>query len=310
LAPPDPAPEPSPERARRALEHAADRARGVEGGRPPDGVDRADLRALGPAEIRVHLDRLLLARHADLGLDSLLSSGVLEAILPEVRALVGLSDYEWRHKDVWRHTKQVVIQAVPRLPIRWSALLHDIGKPRTRRMAEGNVTFIGHPEVGARLFDKLARRERLFEAEPALREEIRFLVLHHQRAGQYEASWTDSAVRRFGRELAPYLDQLLLLSRADMTTRHRAKKRRNLYAIKELSDRIRRLAAEDARVPALPSGIGDELMRTFGLRPSRQVGEIKRALEELVEAGELPRQADFPVYVAWVGENRARFGIE
>lgn len=272
-------------------------------------MSRDDLRALGAAAVRAQLDRLLLGRHADLGLDSLLGSGVLEAVLPEVRALVGLSDYEWRHKDVWRHTKQVVIQAVPRLAIRWSALLHDIGKPRTRRMENGDITFIGHPEVGARMFDKIARREHLFDDEPGLRETVRFLILHHQRAGQYEASWTDSAVRRFGRELAPHLDELLLLSRADMTTKHRAKKRRNLFAIKELQDRIRRLAAEDARIPPLPSGVGDEIMRAFGLRPSRQVGEIKRALEELVEAGELPRQGEFAVYVDWIAAHPERFGI-
>jgi poly(A) polymerase len=305
--PPDPRPD--PERARVALEHAVERALGADPPRPPPTVTREDVRAFGPEGVRELIDRMLLARHADDGLESLLSSGVLGALLPEVRALVGLSDYEWRHKDVWRHTKQVVIQAVPRVALRWGALLHDIGKPRTRRIEDGRVTFIGHPELGARMFDKLARRERLFDRDPELRQTIRFLVLHHQRAGQYDAGWTDSAVRRFGRELAPYLDELLLLSRADMTTKHRAKKRRNLFAIKELQDRIRRLAAEDARVPPLPSGVGDEIMRAFGLRPSRQVGDIKRALEELVEAGELPRQADFAVYVAWVAEHRADFGL-
>ncbi len=309
LAPPDPVLEPDRDRARSALAHAVERALGGAVGRPAPSVTRADLRALGPVEVRAHLDRLLLARHADLGLESLLSSGALEAVLPEVRALVGLSDYEWRHKDVWRHTKQVVIQSVPRLPIRWSALVHDIGKPRTRRLEDGQVTFIGHPELGARMFDKLARREHLFDADPELRAAIRFLVLHHQRAGQYEPNWTDSAVRRFGRELAEHLDELLLLSRADMTTKHRAKKRRNLFAIKELQDRIRQLAAEDARIPPLPSGVGDEIMRAFGLRPSRQIGEIKRALEALVEGGELPRQADCAVYVEWVAAHRAELGI-
>lgn len=309
LVPPAPVLEPDRDRARAALAHAVERARGAAVGRPPPGATREDLRALGPVEVRAELDRVLLARHADLGLDSLLSSGVLEAVLPEVRALVGLSDYEWRHKDVWRHTKQVVIQAVPRLALRWSALLHDIGKPRTRRLEDGKVTFIGHPELGARMFDRIARRERLFDADPELRAAIRFLVLHHQRAGQYEASWTDSAVRRFGRELGAHLDDLLLLSRADMTTKHRAKKRRNLFAIKELQDRIRQLAAEDARIPALPSGVGDEIMRAFGLRPSRQIGDIKRALEELVERGDLPRQAEAAVYVEWVAAHRAELGI-
>lgn len=295
--------------ARLALAHAVVRATGEGAIRPGLKVSREDLRLLEPKEIRAALDQVVLARHADWGLEALLTTGVLDAVLPEVRALVGLNDYEWRHKDVWRHTKQVVIQAVPRLPIRWAALLHDIGKPKTRRIEDGKVTFIGHPELGARLFDKLARRERFFVDEPELAAEIRWLVLFHQRPGQYEEGWTDSAVRRFGRELALHLRSLLLLSRADMTTKHRAKKRRMLFAIKELETRIARLAAEDARVPPLPSGIGDEIMRAFGLRPSRLVGELKRELETLIETGELPRQAEPQLYIAYLREHADRLGL-
>lgn len=292
-----------------ALEHAVACARGATAVPLDERVRREDVRALGVVALRRYLDQVLLARHADLGLEALLESGVLGAVLPEVRALVGLSDYEWRHKDVWRHTKQVVVQTVPRLPLRWAALLHDIGKPKTRRMDGNTVTFIGHPEYGARLLDRIEKRERLFSREPELLEQIRFLVLFHQRASQYETSWTDSAVRRFGRELAAYLPELLLLARADMTTKHRAKKRRMLFSIKELQDRITLLAKEDARIPPLPSGVGDALMAAFGLRPSRVVGDIKRWLEELVEAGELPRQAEFDVYVEHLRAHRDRFGI-
>jgi poly(A) polymerase len=296
------------ELARAALEHAAACAEGG-GGRPGRRVTREDTRALGRHEVRHQLDRVVMGRHADRGLDALLATGVLEAVLPEVRALVGLNDYEWRHKDVWRHTKQVVIQAVPRLPVRWAALLHDIGKPRTRRMSDGQVTFIGHPEVGARLFDRMEKREKLFAADPELRATIRFLVLYHQRASQYEPDWTDSAVRRFARELGPHLEELLLLARADMTTKHRAKKRRMMYSIKELQDRITALAKEDARVPPLPTGIGDAIMEAFGIPPSRLVGDLKRHLEERVESGELPQQADFEIYVDHLRRNRDRFGL-
>lgn len=298
--------------ARAALEHSVRCARGessrVALARP---VVRDDLRGLGPGELRTCMDRVLLARHADAGLDALFATGVLAAALPEVHALVGFGDYAWRHKDVWRHTKQVVIQSVPRLPVRWAALLHDIGKPRTRRIdPEGEVSFIGHPELGARLFDRIERREKLFRADPELRDTIRFLILHHQRAGQYEDTWTDSAVRRFARELAPHLDELFLLARADMTTKHRHKKRRMMFAIKAFQDRIARLLWEDAKVPPLPSGIGDAIMLAFGLRPSRLIGEIKRALEERVESGVLPRQAEASVYLTHIAEHRQDFGLE
>jgi poly(A) polymerase len=297
------------ELARAALEHAARCAEGDGASRPAGPVSREDARALGRRAVRSYLDRILLARHADLGLDALQVTGVLSAVLPEVHALVGLSDYEWRHKDVWRHTKQVVIQTVPRLAIRWAALLHDIGKPKTRRIEGGTVTFIGHPEVGARLFDRLDRREKLFADDPELRTTVRFLVLFHQRASQYETDWTDSAVRRFGRELGAHLTELLLLARADMTTKHRAKKRRMLYSIKELQDRIEALAKEDARVPPLPTGVGDAIMAEFSIPPSRLIGDIKRWLEELVEMGELPSQAAFEVYVEHLRQHRDRFGL-
>jgi poly(A) polymerase len=273
-------------------------------------VGRADLDALTAAETRGYLDRVLLGERADLGLDELKESGILRALLPEVAALMGLTDYECRHKDVWLHTRRVLVQAPAEVHLRWAALLHDIGKPRTRRIdADGEVSFIGHPELGARMFDRIARRHGWFAEDPELFDRIRFLILHHQRPGQYDETWTDSAVRRFARDMGAHLGDLLDLSRADMTTRHEAKRRKNLLAIDELAARIAALAAEDARLPPLPSGLGDELMQSFNLAPSRLVGEIKRKLEGAVESGELPARAPAAVYLEFVAAHRARFGL-
>jgi len=252
----------------------------------------------------------MLGPHADSGLDALLTTGLLDALLPEVKALVGFGDGEWRHKDVWKHTKQVVVQAEARLEIRWSALFHDIGKVRTRTIApNGEVHFFGHAEVGARMFDKLERRQGLFSGDNALRKEIRFLVLHHLRASQYDGKWTDSAVRRFAREMGPYLEDLLCLSRADITTKRPEKKRRGISMINQLAERITVLASEDAKVPPLPKGVGDELMRAFQLPPSRIVGDIKRALEAAVDAGELEGGQPSGYYVQYVADHRERFGL-
>lgn len=270
----------------------------------------ADVRALGAERVRPLLDRVMMGQHADLGLDALLISGLLEALLPEVKAMVGFGDGEWRHKDVWKHTKQVVAQSTERLEVRWAALFHDIGKVRTRTISpSGEVHFFGHAEVGARMFDKLERRERLFHTEDSLREEIRFLVLHHLRASQYDGSWTDSAVRRFAREVGPYLDDLLCLSRADITTKRPEKKRRGISMIDELSERIGALARQDAVVPALPKGVGNLLMQTFKLPPSRLIGDIKRALEAAVDNGELEAHRESDYYVQFVAEHRERFGL-
>jgi poly(A) polymerase len=106
-----------------------------------------------------------------------------------------------------------------------------------------------------------------------------------------------------------HLDDLLCLSRADITTKRPEKKKRGLEQISELADRIRKLAAEDAVVPPLPSGIGDAIMKSFQLPPSRLIGEVKRALEAAVEAGEIAPHLESEAYVQFLAENRARFGL-
>src|SRR5512140_3675740 len=269
-----------------ALELAAQTA---ERGQAPTSFLRAgldDYKAAATkdgAAVRARLDRVVMGSDPELGLDALLAAGALDALFPEVHAMVGFGDGEWRHKDVWKHTKQVVRQAVPRLEVRWAALFHDIGKTKTRSISpDGKVHFLGHAEVGTRMFDKLDRRMPLFTPEPALRDTVRFLILHHLRANQYEPSWTDSAVRRFARELGTHLDDLMCLARADITTKRPEKKRKGLSQIDELAARISQLAAEDAKLPPLPGGVGDAIMKAFDLKPSRQVGEIKRALEAAI----------------------------
>jgi poly(A) polymerase len=191
---------PSRDRAVHALERAVACAEKGVADRPVVLIEAGDLAVLAPADVRSLLDRVMIGQYADEGLDSLLATGVLDAILPEVKAMVGFGDGEWRHKDVWKHTKQVVTQAVPRIEVRYGALFHDIGKVKTRSISpDGEVHFFGHAEVGARMFDKLERRGKLFASDESLRAEIRFLVLHHLRASQYDGKWTDSAVRRFAR---------------------------------------------------------------------------------------------------------------
>jgi poly(A) polymerase len=296
-----------------ALDAAADAAEGrpAHWSSPPLAIDEFKAAAKrDPKAVRSRLDRVVMGEDPERGLDELLDAGAMAALFPEVHAMVGFGDGEWRHKDVWKHTKQVVRQSVPRLEVRWAALFHDIGKVKTRSIApDGKVHFLGHAEVGTRMFDKLDRRLGLFVPEPSLKETVRFLVLHHLRANQYAPDWTDSAVRRFARELGAHLEDLLCLARADITTKRPEKKRRGLQQIEELQQRISILAEEDARVPALPGGIGDEIMRAFGLPPSRKIGEMKRALEQAIDAGEIAPREQPETYVAFVRANRDRFGL-
>jgi poly(A) polymerase len=305
---------PDPQRAIDALDRALAFAETGTPDRPIELVQEEDFRAASESyliEVRTRLDRVLLAPDPEAGLDALLTAGALDVLLPEVKAMVGFGDGEWRHKDVWKHTKQVVRQAVPRLEVRWASLFHDIGKVKTRSISpEGKVHFLGHAEVGARMFDKSERRLALFTPEQALRDTVRWLVLHHLRANQYDPEWTDSAVRRFARELGVHLEDLLCLARADITTKRPEKKRKGLNQIEELSARITRLAAEDAVQPPLPKGVGDVVMKAFGLPPSRVIGDIKRALEKAIESGDLEPHLPSEDYVAFVAKDPARFGLD
>ncbi len=258
-----------------------------------------DFRKVELKKLRDQLERVLMSRNPEGGLDAMLECGVLDALLPEIKAMVGFGDGEFRHKDVWKHTKQVIRQAVPRTEVRWAALLHDIGKVKTRRIApDGEVHFFGHAEVGASMFDRMQRRMPLFTGEDALSGSIRFLILHHLRASQYEKSWTDSAVRRFAKEMGPGLCDLLDLSRADITTKSAERKRRGLESISELAARVRSIQEMDAKVPALPKGLGTAISAQFGIAPSPVLGDLMKVLKTMVEDGDLEAQRENEYYLA------------
>ncbi|MCA9531973.1 MAG: HDIG domain-containing protein [Myxococcales bacterium] len=299
-----------PDRALQAARWAAEVALGeARLDDPPPRPTPAEWRALGVDDLRAHMDRLLLAKNPEPGLDALYQSGALDAWLPEVAAMVGFSDGEWRHKDVWKHTKQVVRQSVPRLEVRWGALLHDIGKLDTRRIDErGNVTFYGHSELGAAMFRKRVAKRLGFRG--ALRERVHFLILYHLRASAYDPSWTDSAVRRFYVQMGDGLRDLLDLSRADITTKRPEKRRRGVAQISALGKRVRELQAEDAKVAPLPKGLGTAIMAAFGVPPSKRLGDLMKQLTEDVETlDDLEPGRDADYYVEWLGRHRDRYGL-
>jgi poly(A) polymerase len=258
--------------------------------------------------LREYLDQLLLGRFTQEGLDALYLVGALDVWIPEVGAMVGFGDGEWRHKDVWKHTKQVVWQSVPRLEVRWGALLHDIGKPKTRSIEpNGEVHFFGHSEVGAAMFRKRVAKRLGFTGE--LYERVHFLILYHLRASQYDGSWTDSAVRRFGREMGDGLKDLLDLSRADITTKRPERKKKGLRQISELSDRIEQLEHEASKLPPLSKGIGTAMMQHFALPPSRRIGELKELLESEIAAERLEARREDAYYLAWLDTRKQELGL-
>lgn len=250
-----------------------------------------------PQSFRDTLFSLLVTTQAAAGLRWYLHSGILGIFVPELCETVHLSNEDdRRHKHVWDHTLQVVMQVEPRLELRVAALFHDIGKARTREFTpDGKVTFYGHDRVGARLFRKIAQR---LQFPPELTERVRLLVKLHLRPGQYVSSWTDSAVRRFYRELpAGILDDLLALGRADITSKRPGRREQAVAMIDELERRIRMLQEEDAKIPPLPTGLGNALMDAFGIPAGPQLGRIMKYLAEQVESGKLERQAPFAHYI-------------
>jgi len=264
--------------------------------------------ALSIADVRAELDVLMQGKRPDLGLDALLEVGFLDAWLPEISAMVGFGDGEFRHKDVWKHTKQVVWQSVPRINVRWGALLHDIGKLKTRSIGDnGEVHFFGHSEVGASMFKKRVAKRLGFEGE--LYQRVHFLILNHLRASQYDGSWTDSAVRRFAREMGDGLKDLLDLSRADITTKRPEKKKRGLRQISELSKRIKALADLDAKVAPLPKGLGTAIAEAFGIPPSKRLGDLRKEMEQRCERGDVPGGNDVEFYIAYMREHAAELAL-
>ncbi len=300
----------APQRAVKALKWAADVASNpalLE--QTPERPTAAEWRALPPSVFREHMDRLLTSKHPEPGLDAMQSVGCLDAWIPEVAAMVGFGDNEWRHKDVWKHTKQVVKQSVPRLEVRWGALLHDIGKPRTRKIDDrGNVTFHGHAEVGASMFRKRVADRLGFEGFE--RERVHFLILHHLRAAQYEEDWTDSAVRRFYKQMGEGLRDLLDLSRADITTKRPEKRRRGVKQISLLAKRIRDLQEEDSKVAPLPKGLGTEIIEAFGVPPSKRLGDLMKRLTAAAESGEIEAGQPAKYYLEHLRAHREEYGLD
>ena len=274
---------------------------------PPDamtGVARdhaVRLADADPARLRAAVEQMLMARDIDAALEWLHEGGILRVLVPELEATVDLVQEAGRqHKDVWAHTKQVVRQTVRRPLVRWAALLHDIGKVPTRTFTPEGVHFHGHAEVGARMFDKIAPRFGFARDE---RQTIRFLIKHHLRTNQYGDSWTDSAVRRFHREMGPHMTDLLDLSRADITSKRPGRRKALLEQIAALSDRVERLAEADAKLPPLPGGVGNAIMEAFELAPSRLIGDLKRRLEAAIDAGELEPRREDAYYVAYLARH-------
>jgi poly(A) polymerase len=225
--------------------------------------------------IRDELTHLLLGQAPKRALELADSTGLTDLFLSELGALKLEQDPVHRHKDVFHHTLAVVERTPPEERLRLAALLHDIGKPRTRRIGPDGVTFHHHEVVGA---DMAARRLRELRYPNETVEAVRELIFLHHRFHTYRLGWTDSAVRRYVRDAGPLLRELNLLVRADCTTRNEAKARRLAQRMNELEARIAELAQQEELRKIRPELDGVQVMAYLGIEPGPLVGEAQRFL--------------------------------
>jgi len=242
--------------------------------------------------VRDELTKLLLADRPRPGLQVLVDSGLADLVVPELPALRLEIDEHHRHKDVYEHTLTVLDQAIaletgpsgpvpgPDLVLRLAALLHDIGKPRTRRFESGGgVSFHHHEVVGAKLTAK--RLAELRFDKVTIHDVARLVELHLRFHGYGETGWTDSAVRRYVTDAGPLLERLHRLTRSDCTTRNRAKAARLAAAYDDLEERIARLREQEELAAIRPDLDGTQIMAILQIPPGREVGEAYRHLLEL-----------------------------
>ncbi|QAY72633.1 CCA tRNA nucleotidyltransferase [Agromyces protaetiae] len=233
--------------------------------------------------VRDELSKLLTTSAPVRGIRMLVDTGLADRVLPEVPALRLERDEHHRHKDVYEHSLRVLEQAIeyevsrgvlesPDLVVRLAALLHDIGKPATRRYeAGGAVTFYHHDVVGAKLAKKRLRALR-FDND-TVDAVARVIELHLRFFGYTEGAWTDSAVRRYVRDAGDQLERLHILSRADVTTRNKRKADMLAFAYDDLEERIAVLAAEEELAAVRPELDGAEIMAALGIAPGPVVGQ-------------------------------------
>ncbi|KAA1415532.1 CCA tRNA nucleotidyltransferase [Nocardioides humilatus] len=271
--------------------------------------DMADRITIVSAErVRDELVKLICAPFPRLGLTLLVDTGLGDHVLPELPRLKLERDEHQRHKDVYEHTLTVLEQAIdledrlggePDFVSRFAALMHDVGKPKTRRfLDDGTVTFHHHDVVGAKITRKRMQALRFSGDETAA--VCHLVELHLRFHGYGSGEWTDSAVRRYVRDAGDQLARLHVLTRADCTTRNQRKAERLRRTYDDLEDRIDRLSQEEELASIRPDLDGNQIMEILGIAPGREVGDAYKMLLELrLDNGPMSEEEATAALRAW-----------
>jgi poly(A) polymerase len=267
-----------------------------------------EINRVTPERIRTELSKLLLGPAPRQGIDLLVHTGLAEYVFPEVSAMRLEIDEHHQHKDVYQHSLVVLDQATdledegPDLVLRLAALLHDIGKPATRRFEPGGgVSFHHHEVVGAKMTRKRLRALRY--PKNVVEDVARLVYLHLRFHGYGKGEWTDSAVRRYVTDAGELLLRLHKLVRADCTTRNRRKAANLRATYDDLEARIARIAAEEDLARVRPDIDGNEIMRLLGVPSGPLVGKAWKHLKDLrLDRGPLSRSEAEAELFRWAAE--------
>jgi len=275
---------------------------------------RGTLSIVSPERIQGELTRLLGTDDPVRGIRVLVETGLAEEFLPEISALRLEVDEHHHHKDVYEHSLTVLTQAIehecarrpgadPDIPLRLAALLHDIGKPRTRKLEPGGaVTFHHHDVVGARMARK---RLQALRFDGGTTTSVATLIeLHLRFFGYSEGTWTDSAVRRYVRDAGDELERLHILTRADVTTRNKRKAARLARAYDDIEERIAALREQEELDAIRPELDGNRIQEILGIGPGPDVGRAYRFLLDLrLDEGVLgPDEAEARLRAWWAAQ--------
>ncbi len=258
--------------------------------------------------IQAELDKLICGAHPREGLSLLVDTGLADHVLPELPKLRLEIDEHHRHKDVYEHTLIVLDQAIaqevtgPDRVLRWAALLHDIGKPKTRRNEPGNrVSFHHHEVVGAQMTKR--RMTALRFPKEVTSDVARLVELHLRFHGYGTGEWTDSAVRRYVRDADHLLDRLHKLTRADCTTRNKRKAAALARTYDQLEERIAKLADEEELAKIRPELDGNEIQEILGIPPGPMIGKAYKFLLDLrMDEGMIGKDVARARLLEWAAE--------